>query len=139
MTRSQARAFRAIFRRSVLGISNRGLISPLVLRAETTKLRAQYRYDALAVEHVQEGVFRPEETIAVPLDALADFGGRDETPVVFEVSDTRQTVARWVDRGIPQVREYNVIEPLDFPQQPATFETLSAELLDAMAEAREVS
>jgi len=139
MTRSQGRALRAIFRRSVLGINNRGLIPPLVLRAETTNLRAQYRYDALAVEYVQEGVFRPEETIAVPLDALTDFGGRDEAPVVFEDSDARQTVVRWTDRGIPQVREYTVTAPPEFPEQPATFETISAELLDAMAEAREVS
>src|SRR5579864_5925903 len=139
ITRSQARALRAIFRRSVLGINIRGLIPPLVLRAETTKFRAQFRYDALAVEHVQQGVFRPEETIAVPLDALVDFDGRDETPVVFEVSDERQTVVRWVDRGIPQVKEYTVTEPLEFPQQPATFETFSAELLDALAAAREVS
>jgi hypothetical protein len=46
LTRHQARRLRAVFRRSVLAISHRGIIPPLVLRAEGMQLRAQYRYAA---------------------------------------------------------------------------------------------
>ena len=74
ITRSQARRLRAVFRRHVLGISHRGTIPPLVLRAENTQLRAQYRYSALAIEHFEEG-HSSRETIALPLDALADIEG----------------------------------------------------------------
>jgi hypothetical protein len=38
ITRRQARRLRGVFRRSVLGIAHRGIIPPLVLRAEGTKL-----------------------------------------------------------------------------------------------------
>jgi hypothetical protein len=56
ITRRQARRLRGIFRRSVLGIGHRGTIPPLMLHAEGTQLRAQYRYaPVLAVEHVGPG------------------------------------------------------------------------------------
>jgi hypothetical protein len=55
LTRNQVRRLRVAFRRSALGITNRGMIPPLVLRAEGTQLRAQYRYRDLAIEHVELG------------------------------------------------------------------------------------
>jgi hypothetical protein len=138
ITRCQVRGLRAIFRRHVLGISHRGSIPPLVFRAENTQLRAQYRYAALAIEHVEDGNFRPTETIALPLDALSDIEGRDDTPVIVEAIQPDATVVRWQDHGIPQTREYTVptLESLAaFPEPPEKFETAPAELLDALAEA----
>src|SRR6185312_16894659 len=84
LTRSQVRRLRVDFRRSALGIAHRGIVSPLVLRAEGGQLRAQHRYCDLGVEYVEEGTHRPAGAVAIPLDALTDFEGAADTPVIVE-------------------------------------------------------
>ncbi len=141
LTRNQVRRLRVAFRRSVLGINHRGIVSELVLRAEGAQLRAQHRYCDLAVEYVEPGSYRPAMTLAIPLDALADFEGSADTPVVLESAAPDRTVVRWEDRGIPQSREYDLVTPVDrlepMPALPATWASNPAELLDALAEATE--
>jgi hypothetical protein len=139
ITRRQARGLRGIFRRSVLGISHRGIIPPLVLRAEGTQLRVQYQYKpVLAVECVEPRENEADETIALPLDALADFEGRAESQVVLEAVAPDRTVARWEDRGIPQSRDYTIpalTTPEALPDLPASWADMPCALLDALAEA----
>src|SRR5947209_4282229 len=113
LTRSQVRRLRAAFRRSTLGIAHRGIVPELVLRAEGGRLRAQHRYCDLAVECVEAGGGLPDSSVAIPLDALADFEGPADTPVVLESPDPGRTVARWQDRGIPRSREYSLVTPVD--------------------------
>ena len=103
ITRRQARRLRGVFRRYALGIAHRGPVPPLVLRAEGAGLRVRHHHAALAVEHAVPGADRPEESIALPLDALADFEGKDDAAVVLEAAAPGRTVVRWEDRGIPQV------------------------------------
>jgi hypothetical protein len=127
-----------MLRRSLLGITHRGTIPPLLPCAEGTQLRAQYRYGHLAVGHVESGCFGPVVTFAIPLDALAEFEGRDDIPVVIEAATTERTVVRWADHGIPQSRESDVTPPDSleaFPQSPRTWEPSTPGLLDALAEA----
>src|SRR4051812_20704644 len=103
ITRRQARTLRAVFRRHVLGITHKGLVSPLVLRTEPdVGLRIRHHQAHLAVEGLLEGTQRSAEALALPLDALADFEGRDDTPVTLEAPAAGRTVVRWSDRGIPQ-------------------------------------
>ena len=109
LTRNQVRRLRQVFRRSVLGITHKGTIPPLVLRAEGAQLRAHYRYRDLAVECVEPGSYRPAMSLAIPLDALADFEGSKDSPVVLEAAAPDRTVVRWEDRAIPQSREYEVV------------------------------
>ena len=143
LTRSQVRRLRVAFRRAALGIAHRGIVSELVLRAEGAQLRAQHRYCDLAVEHVEAAGHQPAATVAVPPDALADFEGAADTPVVIEAVAPDRTVVRWEDRGIPQSREYGLITPVDrlepMPAAPATWASNPAGLLDALAEAAETS
>jgi hypothetical protein len=75
LTRNQVRRLRVAFRRTALGINHRGILVPIVLRAEGAQLRAQHRYSDLAIEHIEPGSYRPVISIALPLDALADFEG----------------------------------------------------------------
>jgi hypothetical protein len=142
ITRRQARRLRGVFRRHVLGIAHRGTIPPLVLRAGGTQLRAQYRYGALAIEHVEPGIPRPDVTIAVPLDALADFEGRDDSPVALEAGASDRVVVRWTDHGVPQTREY-AVPALDtlkpFPDSPADWTTLPSDFISTLAEAWETA
>jgi hypothetical protein len=141
ITRRTARRLRAVFRRHVLGIAHKGPIPPLVLHAEARQLRAQYRYAELAVEYVEPGGLRPLDSVPVPLEALAEVEGRDESPVEIESLEPDKTVVRWRDRGIPRSREYQVT-PFGriamFPATPADWSALPAGLLDALTEAAEL-
>src|SRR4029077_16434089 len=83
ITRHAARRLRAMLRRSVLGITHRGALPPLVLHAESQHLRAQYRYHGLAIEYVEANSHRVLDSIPVPLGALADLEAHEETPVVI--------------------------------------------------------
>jgi hypothetical protein len=143
LTRSQVRRLRSVFRRSTLGIAHRGIVSELVLRTEGGQLRAQHRYCDLAVDYVEPGDHRPASGLAIPLDALADFEGAADAPVILEAVAPDRTVVRWDDRGIPQSREYSLITPVDrlepMPTSPATWASNTGELLDALAEATETS
>ncbi len=140
LTRNQVRRLRSVFRRSILGINQRGPIPPLVLHAEGGQLRAQHRYRDLTVEHAEPGSYRPVMSLAIPLDDLADFEGSKDSPVVLEAAAPDRTVVRWEDRAIPQCREYDVT-PVDrvdqVPELPATWASNPAELLTALAEATE--
>jgi len=139
ITRRQARRLRAVFRRHALGITHKGLVPPLVFRADPdTGLRVRHHQAALAVEHTLTGLYVTDEAVALPLDALADFEGRDGSPVVLEAVGPGRTVARWEDRGIPRSKEYTAPDPAGlppFPGQPASFEACPGGLLDALAEA----
>ena len=139
ITRRQARRLRGVFRRHVLGIAHKGGVPPLVFRADPAAgLRVRHHQAPLAVEHVLPGADRPEEAIALPLDALADFEGRDDALVILEAAAPGRTVARWEDRGIPRAKEYAVPDAdglPPFPALPVAFETCPAGLLDALAEA----
>ena len=139
ITRRQARRLRAAFRRHALGIAHKGLVPPLVFHAEPAAgVRVRHRQSHLAVECLLEGANRPEGVIAVALEALADFEGRDDSPVILEAAEPGRTLVRWDDRGIPQRREYAVPEVGSlppFPEPPAAFEESPAGLLDALTEA----
>jgi len=143
ITRRQARRLRAVFRRHALGIAHKGLVPPLVFRADPDNgLRIRHHQAAVAIEHVLPGTNRPEEAIALPLDALADFEGKDDTPIVLEAAAPGRTVARWDDRGIPQSREYPVPDLAGlppFPAPPSATEPSPADLLDALSEAAQTT
>ena len=132
ITRHAARRLRAMFRRSVMGVTHRGALPPLVLHAETQQLRAQYRYHDLGIEYVEPGGHRLLDSIHVPLDALAAIEGRDDSPVVPEAAGAEKTLIRWQDHGIPQSREYAVtlfgrIER--FPETPTAWTDISGDVL----------
>lgn len=141
ITRSQVRRLRVAFRRAALGIAHRGHVAELVLRSGGGQLRAQHRYCDLAVEFAGPGPDGPEEAVALPLDALADFEGTADTPVTLEAAAPDRTVVRWEDRGIPQSVEYHLVTPLDqiepMPALPASWAANPGQLLDALAEATE--
>jgi hypothetical protein len=142
LTRRQARRLRGVFRRHFLGIEHRGAIPPLVFRTTGAQLRAQYRYAALAIESVEPAPDQDDGVVALPLDALAELEGRDETPVELEAVAPDRTRVRWIDHGVPQVREHAVaaLEALaPFPAPPATWTEVGAGLFEALAEASQTA
>ena len=138
LTRRQARRLRGVLRRAALGIARKGPVAPLVLRADGGKVCARHRYNGLAAEHISPCSRGDSGFVALPLEALADFEGRDESPVAIESLGPRTTMARWSDRGVPATREYDVPEVgtgVDFPDPPDSWHEAAPALLDALAEA----
>ena len=138
ITRRQARSLRGIFRRSTLGIAHRGLLPPLLLNADGEQVRVQYRSADLAVEQVIPATGPAIGSVLLPLDALADLEGRDDAPLTLDSIAPDRTVARWTDRGIPQIREYpvpNRPQPGAFPKLPGEWSEVPGDLLDALAAA----
>ncbi|MDR3623064.1 MAG: hypothetical protein P4L85_27170 [Paludisphaera borealis] len=142
ITRRQARRLRGVLRRHTLGIPHRGPVSPFVLHARGAELRAFHRCGAVAIEFVDSIAPGSHESIALPLDALAEFEGRDDSPVTLETLAPDRTCVRWTDRGVPQSRAYAVqsldaIEPS--PEPPTSWATIPAEILKTLAEASETA
>jgi hypothetical protein len=101
-TRSGVRRLRAVFRRHPLGIRHKGVIPPLVLRAEGQRLRAQFQSSDLAVEYVEPIEGHQVDSIPVPLDALPDVEGRDESPVELESVEPGRIMVRGTIEGSPR-------------------------------------
>jgi hypothetical protein len=140
LTRRQARCLSGVFRRSILGIAHQGPIPPLILSVEEGQLRARHRYGAIAVEHAGPSAWPSSGSVALPLEALADLEGHDDSNVALEATVGGRTVVRWSDRGIPQSREYPVaaIEGLPpFPEPPRSWSPSPTGLLEAVATAAE--
>src|SRR5690242_3870601 len=119
LSRRQARRLRGAFRRRALGIAHKGAVPPLVFRAGPEGLLVRHHLPHLALEHTLPWAARHAAVLALPLDALADFEGNDDSPVVLEAVAPERTIARWHDRGIPQAREYAVPDPdggITFPE-----------------------
>jgi hypothetical protein len=138
LTRRQVHDLRAVFRPSTLGVGRRSHSTLLALRAEGTQLFLEHRGDGLGVRYALPGAYRPIESIVLPLDALAEAEGRDPSPVNIEAAAHDQTVVRWHDRGIPQVREYTVPAVTSIallPEPSGGWTSCPATLLDALVEA----
>jgi hypothetical protein len=109
---------------------------PLVFQSDGVQLRAQYRYNGLAVEHAAPDR-EAARTVALRLDALAELEGRDEGPIALEAAGPGRNRASWADRGVPRSREYEVgpVDPPAAMSAPATWSPVPEGLLDAPAEA----
>ncbi|WP_206108288.1 hypothetical protein, partial [Paludisphaera soli] len=138
LTRREARRLRAVLRRRTLGLARNGPAPPLVLDAGPgAGLRVRLHLDHLAVECLLEGTGLAEGSVRLPMEALADFDGRDDSPVHLETPTPGRATARWDDRGVPQSREYAVpdVAPPAFPEAPAGLAERPPGLLEALAEA----
>ncbi|WP_165253512.1 hypothetical protein, partial [Paludisphaera soli] len=138
LTRRDARRLRAVLRRRTLGFARNGPAPPIVIDADPAGgSRVRLHLDHLAVECILEGVSGAEGSVMIPLEALADFEGRDDFPVLLESPGPGRSTARWDDRGVPQSREYAVpdVAPQAFPETPAALVERLPGLLEALAEA----
>src|SRR5438046_5245768 len=117
--RSVVKQLRAIFRRLmprgrntvVPAVSFHAVESHLLVRLHRLDVSAEFRID---------GQFATD-TFVVPLDALAEFEGKDNSPVTLERVQSGGVQAKWDDKGIPRVLDCDAIDPsklLTFPSEP---------------------
>ena len=136
LTRRQARGLRGVLRRPVLGITHAGPVLPLVLLAENGRLQVQYRQDTSAVECRTRCDPRAAGIVPLPLDALIEFAGPDDTAVRLEDAGPGCTVARWEVGGVPQARVFETpsFDPAEpFPDLSTIWAEVDRALLDALA------
>jgi hypothetical protein len=93
---------------------------------------------SVTVAYHQVGSY-PAAKIALPLDALTNFEGRDAALVTLESNaEGKVTTARWQDAGIPLVKEYEAPDLEKLPACPPLPEQWIANdpaLLEALVEA----
>lgn len=138
ITRRLAQQLRAVLRRAfgqdrtgpVVGFfgSAEGLTVKSAFADAAVELRVPGRYDA--------------ETVWLPMQALDDFEAKKDDPVELTASGNGRVTAQWRDGNVPQITEYNSLQPPDadkFPTLPTDLTTNPPELLDALHEASEVA
>lgn len=118
ITRSQARQFRSVVRKTVAKqTSSTG--SKLYVMAATDGVRLRAVSHSTAVELFLRGEQRPDE-YAMALETLDSCAGRTSDAVMIERADNR-IVLRWTAGKLPRVAEY-AIEPIEptiaFPPRP---------------------
>ena len=139
IARSLVRELRAILRRCV---SRSPFPRPMVhFHGDADGLRVQFPYQDVAIEYHQPGAMAPDILI-LPLEAFAAFEGKNGDPVTLETGGANKVVARWTDKGVPQVVEYEADDRgklLKFPEPPEQFSKSDPKLLLALHEAGETT
>jgi hypothetical protein len=132
--RSLARQLRAVFRRIV---SKSSPMRPVItFQAGDFGRYIRLHHTEIAAEIREPGQL-PTETIAFPIDALAEFEGRGDAIVTLEHHGS-SIRARWDDAGVPRETEYECQDVANLPAFPAAAEKLSSNepgLLKALADA----
>ena len=140
-TRALARQLRAVLKRSVWAAAPRGTRPPVVLRAERDGLRVCAYDPEVTVEYRQPGQFAPE-VLAVAAEVLDDCEGRTDATVTLANGGTDAVQARWEDKGVPQVKDYQArdVENLpELPELPAPWTALDNGLVKALADAAAIA
>jgi hypothetical protein len=99
--------------------------SALVLQTGPAGLCIQVSDPEVSIEYREPGSFA-DERILLSANALDDFQGAHDALVELEATATAAGagVARWDDSGVPQVREYRLVDPENVPAFPATSDSL---------------
>ena len=109
-SRTLARQFRAVLRRSLMEAEPRGPWPVVVCRADRRGLSLEALQGDLAVRHRQEGVY-PPEVINFPGGLLAEMEGRSDVPVALEAVEGGKGRAHWSEGAVPRAVEFDMAAP----------------------------
>jgi len=140
ITRTVVRTFRAVLKKIATVGGTREPPTLVVFRADRTGLHVQARNTQIALEYCQPGTY-PAEEIAVPAEALAEFEARKDMPLRME-SNPSGVVATWLEKAVPQIRQYAAVKSGQMPQMPAfptRMDRQPVELLSALRDASETA
>ena len=115
LSRGLARSFRSVMRRSVMASFPRGPAPPVLAVAgpEGLTLRAAYHEVGLTLRLPIEGA--DSDKIAFRGDVLAGLEGTGSEPVTLEAVSADKGQARFQDRGVPQVVDFDLIDADETP------------------------
>src|SRR5262245_58011521 len=117
-SRTLARQFRAVLRRSLLDKEPRGSWPLVLFQASKDGLVLQACQSDTAVRYHLDGSYLPE-AIAFRASVLAEFEGRRDDPVELEQVAFGKGQARWTDAGVPRVLDLDTVVPESVPEFPA--------------------
>ena len=133
ITRSTARDLRAVFRRLCPGRFGQQLVVELTTGRDGLTARCQT--DEVAAEFRQPGS-TAEGRILVPLEALTDCAGKDDSAVAFRPDGSGKVEVRWTHAGVPHALEYDAPKKCpEFPASPDRFTPNGPGLLTALEHA----
>ncbi|MEN6498643.1 MAG: hypothetical protein ABFD16_30430, partial [Thermoguttaceae bacterium] len=137
ITRRLALSLRSVFRRAPG--AGRGPGPAVCFAGGPEGLRVRARLGDVAVEYHAPGEITPE-TLWLPSSFLADCEGKKEEPVQLESLGEGRVMAQWRDGRVPQLVQYEAVEPPGteaFPGLPEAFAENPPSLLAAMHDAAE--
>jgi hypothetical protein len=137
LTRALARCYRIVLRRSLQEQEPRRSWPLLFCKADDGGLTLQSVQTDMALRFHQTGV-RPSDLIAFNTQALAEFEGRTDTPVVLENIAVSKSRARWDDGGVPRELHLEAVAADNvpqFPEVPAQYVPMPTGFLTALDEA----
>jgi len=135
LSRSQLKRLRRVFSRA-LG-SSRAAQVPVQFCAAAGQLLIAVQDHEVAATYCLP-MDAPERSFAVPLELFKRCEGTKEEPVTLGLADG-QAIARWIDAGIPQVAQFDVLEPTDLPPLPTRMVVGGADFLAALQAACETT
>jgi len=119
ITRNLARVFRALVRRAKLHKTYGGFGPNIHLSSSVDGLRIHSQNFDVAITH-----FTPspgsEGELWLPINALDDFYGKDDSRVSLASAGKHRASAQWTDRGIPHANDYEFTPPKTVPDPPAS-------------------
>src|SRR2546430_4972104 len=107
ISRSRARDLRAVFRRLCPGRNGTPQTVELTVQRELLVTTVNSPDGAAEFRHHCPG---PDAYAVLPLEALADCEGKDDSPVTIDTPSEKQVELRWTQHGVPQVRTYDAPE-----------------------------
>lgn len=111
----------------------------LTLQTDANGLNVRLEQPEIMVAYHQDGKLTAD-VLQLPLQALADFGGRGPEVVTLESAAPGKVLARWDDAGVPQNIEYEAAsKPFELPSSAGEFTCNPPALLQAFQEAAEVA
>jgi hypothetical protein len=137
ISRALAYRFRAVLRRSLMNDNARAPLPIVQCRANDAGLTLEARHGEVAVRYQVDGAY-PADTIAFRGALLNEMEGRTDTPVVLELIESAKGQARWTERGVPRVVEFEPVAADAVPEFPALPDKLwpqSVTFLRALADA----
>ena len=136
---SLVQQLRAVFRRA-LRLTNRDAGPALLFAAGPDGLRVQAQNIHGAVQHHTPGDFAAEQ-IRLPFTFLTECEGPKAAPVTLEQESAGKVIAKWTDKRIPQLVQYDVPSgdiPV-FPTIPPAMAENDSSLWQALAAAMETT
>src|SRR4051794_34062802 len=141
LTRSLARHIRAVVRKAAPGRQSRSEAPRFLFQAGSDGLRIWSHRPDVTVAYHHKGQC-DLETLLLPGEALVDFEGKNDTEVTMQSLGNGSVQARWLNGGVPQVKDYastnNAAWP-DMPLLPTKRTSMPEGFLKALADAASVA
>jgi len=118
LTRNLARQLRTLLRRAKLHKIYGGFGPNIQISVSPDGLRIHSQNFDVAITHSAPSP-GSEGELWLPIMALDDFYGKDDSRVSLAAASKHRATAQWTDRGIPRANDYDITPPKSVPDPPS--------------------